>query len=55
VVTSTGSTILFWVSTFIFLVIVCAVIVIAFVMTTLFGLSQGWTKLKSLFDRKGKK
>jgi hypothetical protein len=55
VVSSMGLTILFWISTCIFLVIVCVVIVIAFGMTILLEVSAVWDKIKTLFDRKGKK
>jgi len=53
-VTSMGSTIRFWISTFIFLVIVCAVIGIAFVSIILLEMSAVWHKMKQLLDRKNK-
>jgi hypothetical protein len=53
-VTSMGSTIRFWISTFIFLVIVCAVIGIAFVSIILLEMSAVWHKMKQLTDRKNK-
>jgi hypothetical protein len=53
-VTSMGSTIRFWISTFIFLAIVCAVIAIAFVLTISLEMSAVWHKMKQLTDRKNK-
>jgi hypothetical protein len=53
-VTLIGSIIRFWVSTFIFLVIVCAVIGIAFVLTISLEVSAVWHKLKQLLNRKNK-
>jgi hypothetical protein len=53
-VTSIGSTIRFWISTFIFLVIVCAVIGIAFALTISLEVSAAWHKLKQLLNRKNK-
>lgn len=55
VVNSMGSTIRFWISTFIFLAIVCAVIGIAFALTISLEVSAVWDKIKTLFDRKGNK
>jgi hypothetical protein len=42
---------LFLMGFFTFLVIVCALTVIACVSTILFEVSQGWNKLKQLFER----
>ena len=53
-VSSMLTTIQFWMGTFMFLVIVCALIAIAFVLTISLEVSAVWDKIKTRLERKAK-